>query len=56
MNEPLDYKIPDGIVFCNTPLRVGMLYLTLKSGRWDTQAFEQAKFSDVPFIAALKGR
>lgn len=32
----------------NIPLRVGMLYLALKAGRWDAQEFEQAKFSDVP--------
>ncbi|KPC07486.1 Uncharacterized protein AC500_0331 [Pseudomonas amygdali pv. lachrymans] len=25
-----------------------MLYLALKAGRWDTQAFEQINFSDAP--------
>ncbi|RMQ22165.1 hypothetical protein ALQ08_200175 [Pseudomonas syringae pv. delphinii] len=25
-----------------------MLYLALKSGRWDTEEFEQAKFRDAP--------
>ncbi|KWS34969.1 DUF1493 family protein [Pseudomonas syringae] len=54
--DPYRYFLEEGFNFFsfrrakdrrgNIPLRVGMLYLALKARRWDTQAFEQATFSD----------
>ncbi|MBI6782460.1 DUF1493 family protein [Pseudomonas syringae] len=56
--DPYRYFLEEGFNFFsfrrakdrrgNIPLRVGMLYSALKAKRWDTQAFEQATFSDAP--------
>ncbi|KPX02193.1 DUF1493 family protein, partial [Pseudomonas syringae pv. coryli] len=56
--DPYRYFLEEGFNFFsfrrakdrrgNIPLRVGMLYSALKARRWDTQAFEQATFSDAP--------
>ncbi|MDZ5603153.1 DUF1493 family protein [Pseudomonas sp. RP23018S] len=35
----------------NIPLRIGMLHSALQARRWDTQAFEQLRFSDSPLYA-----
>ncbi|WP_312934615.1 DUF1493 family protein [Pseudomonas sp.] len=35
----------------NIPLRIGMLHLAVQAKRWDTQVYEQARFSDSPLYA-----